>query len=380
MAFNIGAIPFNQSSGVGEGLNAAAQNFLRAYQLGKERKLREQQAATQQQQAGLQTQAMQREAAMAPLREALIRGQAFQQGIKPAEQAAGTQFNLPTMPGTPGTLGLSSLPALTVSRDQRYVPLGGGRLPISDVSDATQASVPEEGGFVFDTMDNPVARERNDQERQLQAQREATMAAARQQLQMLFTREGLAGQRQQAQRQFTASQNDLNRTSRASESALNRANQRTVAETRSRATAARAVKPTEFNNKAALVAPRAAEADQLIDQLGNPEVSIFMRGAQAVPILGQFALNDDQQQLQQAGEVLATAILRLESGAAVSEQEAERYAKQFIPQPGDSDDLLQQKARLRDIAVQRLQAAAGPALARQRSRYSPDNPFAPRPQ
>ncbi|HEY9524654.1 MAG TPA: hypothetical protein VIR33_15555, partial [Thermopolyspora sp.] len=73
MAFQIGAIPFNQSSGVGEGLNAAAQNFLRAYQMRQQRKLQEQQAATQQQQATLQTQAMQREAQMAPLREALIR-------------------------------------------------------------------------------------------------------------------------------------------------------------------------------------------------------------------------------------------------------------------------------------------------------------------
>jgi hypothetical protein len=361
MAFQIGAIGFNQSNGVGEGLNAAAQNFLRAYQIGKERRLREQQARIQEQQAGLQTQAMQREAAMAPLREAIMRSQAFQAGVKPAETAVDTTFNLPTLTGA--IAPVVNAPAFTMSRDQRFVPLGGGQLPISDVSDATQANVPERGGFVFDTLDNPIARARNDQERQMEAQREAAMAAARQQLQMLYTREGLAGERQNAQNQFTARQNALNRANARDLAMANRQNSREVAAIRS-GNANGLQRPQEFNMKAAMVTPRAEEAGRIIDELGTP-ATLAAKGFQKVPVIGQYFTSDEQQRLQQAGEVFATAVLRLESGAAVSKQEAQSYAKQFIPQPGDTQKVLEEKARLRAIQLERLRAASAPVTARE---------------
>ena len=381
MAFQIGAIPFNQSSGVGEGLNAAAQNFLRAYQIGKQRKLQEQQAATQQQQATLQTQAMQREAQMAPLREALARAQAFQSGVKPAEQAADTTFNLPTI----NTLGapVVSAPAFTVAKDERFVPLGGGQLPIADVADATKQGVKEQGGFVFDTLDNPVARQRNDAARAAELDRQERLEQARQALQMLYTREGLAGQRQSEQQDFTARQNELNRANQRSVAELRGQQAQQAATTRASATRAQTTRPQEFNMKAALVTPRAIEAANLIDQLGTP-ATLAAKGFQKIPVIGQYFTNDEQQQLQQAGEVFATAILRLESGAAVSKQEAQSYAKQFIPQPGDTEDVLKQKAQLRAIQIERLKAAAAPAMQREQAAqgarsYSPDNPFAQRP-
>lgn len=359
MAFT--GINFNRSSGVGEGLNAAAQNFLRAYQIGRERRLQEQQARIQEQQAGLQTQAMQREAAMAPLREAIMRSQAFQAGVKPAETAVDTTFNLPTLTGS--IAPVVNAPAFTVPKSDRYVPLGGGTLPISDVADATKRGLTEQGGFVYDTLDNPIARARNDQERQMEAQREATMAAARQQLQMLYTREGLAGERQNAQNQFTAGQNALNRANARDVATANRQNSREVAAIRS-GNANGLQRPQEFNMKAALVAPRAIAAAETMDKLGTKS-KLAAKGAQKLPLIGQFFTSDDQQELEQAGNVLATAILRLESGAAVSKQEAENYAKQFTPQPFDSDDLLAQKAELRRIAVDRLKAAAAPVTERE---------------
>lgn len=379
-------ISFNRSSGIGEGVNDAAQNFLRAFQLRQQRKLQEQQAATQQQQATLQTQAMQREAQMAPLREALIRGQAFQQGIKPAETAADTTFNLPTF----NTVGapVVNAPAFTVGASERYVPLGGGQLPIANVADATRPALQERGGFVFDTLDNPTARARNQHAADLNAELEQRRDAARQQLQALYTREALAGQRQNSQNQFTAGQNALSRANARDVASANRQNSRDVAAIRSGNTNG-LQRPQEFNQKAALVTPRAVEAAKEIDAMGNPTSSLPSRMAQHIPFVGQYFIPDEQQQLQQAGNVLATAILRLESGAAVSKQEAESYAKQFLPQPGDSQEVLAQKKRARDLAVEQLQAAARPVTARQQAQgttapgsfggYSPDNPFAPRP-
>ena len=300
-----------------------------------------------------------------------MRSQAYGQGIKPASEATDTTFSFPT-PNSTGALLPAQLPGLTVDASRRYVPMGGGQLPISQVSDATQASVPEQGGFVFDTLDNPIARARNDQAAERAASTDSAREAARQQLQMLFTREGLASERQNSQQQFTASEN-----------AKNRSNQRELATVRAQQAAAAQgtasqPKPTEFNNRAALVAPRAIEAAGLMDRMGTRS-NLAAKGAQKLPLIGQFFTSDEQQELEQAGDVLATSILRLESGAAVSEEEAQRYAKQFTPQPFDSDELLAQKANLRRIAVERLRAAAAPVLDREQSRYSPRNPFAQRP-
>ena len=374
MAFQIGAIPFNQSSGVGEGLNAAAQNFLRAYQMRQQRKLQEQQAATQQQQATLQTQAMQREAQMAPLREALARAQAFQSGVKPAETASDTTFNLPTI----NTLGapVVNAPALTVAKDERFVPLGGGTLPIADVSDATKRGLTEQGGFVFDTLDNPVARANNAQAAENAARVESAREQARQALQMLYTREGLASQRQNSQNQFTAGQSAAARDFTAQQNALNRANAEKLAAMRAASTGGTTGlgKPTEFNMKTALVAPRAASAAETITALEAKGVkpSAFSAFARKVPILGQFVVPADQQRLFQAGDVLSTAILRPESGANVPDQERESYEKQFLPQPFDADSTLARKAEDRAIQIRQLNAAAAPALARQQAQAAPE--------
>lgn len=361
MAFT--PINYSRSSGIGEGINSAAQNFLRAYQMRQARKDQQAQLAQQQQLGALQIANAQRESQMAPLREAMARAQAFQSGVKPADTATDTTFNLPTLTGAVGAPVVNA-PAFTMRKSDRFVPLGGGQLPIADVADATQATVPERGGFVFDTLDNPVARQRNDAARAAELDRQERLEQARQALQMLYTRETLAGQRQSAQNQFTAGQNALNRANARGVAAANRQNSREVATIRS-GSANGMQKPQEFNMKAALVTPRAVEAAALIDKLGTP-ATLAAKGFQKIPVVGQYFTNDEQQQLQQAGEVFATAVLRLESGAAVSKQEAQSYAKQFIPQPGDTEDVLKQKAQLRAIQIERLEAAAAPATARER--------------
>jgi hypothetical protein len=203
MAFNIGAIPFNRSSGVGEGLNSAATNFLRAYQMRKERQLQQREADQRERLTDIQIQNAQREAQMAPLREAMIRGAAYQQGVKPEQVASDTTFTLPTL----NTLGapVVNAPAATIAKDRRYLPLVPGQLPISDVSDASIATVRPRGGFVYDTMDNPTANARAD-----------AMAERRRALEAIYTRDALTGARQERQNEFTAGQNALNRQNQRS--------------------------------------------------------------------------------------------------------------------------------------------------------------------
>ena len=140
--------------------------------------------------------------------------------------------------------------------------------------------------------------------------------------------------------------------------------------------------PTELERKAAMVYPRAADAARIIDDYtekhGAPPPQSWMGRIRG----GNYGLTEEQQQLQQAGEVLATAILRMESGAAVTQSEAQSYAKQFIPQPGDTPAVLEQKRRARVQAVEGLRRAQGRATPEDSSpparSYSADNPFAPR--
>lgn len=84
--------------------------------------------------------------------------------------------------------------------------------------------------------------------------------------------------------------------------------------------------------------------------------SAVRRSMQDVPLvgglLGQLRTTRDRQQ-EQAERDFVNALLRKESGAAISPAEFENAAKQYFPRGGDSDAVLEQKR------VNRLQAFAG---------------------
>jgi hypothetical protein len=69
------------------------------------------------------------------------------------------------------------------------------------------------------------------------------------------------------------------------------------------------------------------------------------------------------QQIEQAQRNFITAILRRESGAAISEGEFTAARAQYFPQPGDSKEVLAQKKQNRMSQINALESAAGPAAA-----------------
>lgn len=73
--------------------------------------------------------------------------------------------------------------------------------------------------------------------------------------------------------------------------------------------------------------------------------------------------SSDRQQMEQAQRDFINAQLRRESGAVISDSEFENAAKQYFAQPGDSESVLAQKKRARDIAIQNMQNAAGSAYS-----------------
>lgn len=122
-------------------------------------------------------------------------------------------------------------------------------------------------------------------------------------------------------------------------------------------------KYSEDMRKAGGFAMRAEKADQIVSQ---PDVtaagsSLGENAKSAAPFgLGNYIVSSQYQQFDQAQRDFINAVLRRESGAAISESEFQNARKQYLPQPGDGPDVIAQKAENRRLAVQSLHQSADP--------------------
>ena len=127
---------------------------------------------------------------------------------------------------------------------------------------------------------------------------------------------------------------------------------------------------TESQAKATGFAARAKEADNIIAvNKGNPTAVATKQGMETAygvgGVLGAAAnvsMSPESQKLDQAQRNFVNAVLRQESGAAISESEFQNARKQYFPQPGDSKEVVEQKARNRKTAIQSLETIAGPGM------------------
>lgn len=109
--------------------------------------------------------------------------------------------------------------------------------------------------------------------------------------------------------------------------------------------------------KAAGFADRIAESTPILD-VAPPSM-----GAMVLSDLpgGNFALDPQQQSFFQAERNFINAVLRRESGAVISDPEFANARKQYIPQPGDSKQVLEQKRRNRETVLRSFSRDAGPS-------------------
>ena len=70
--------------------------------------------------------------------------------------------------------------------------------------------------------------------------------------------------------------------------------------------------------------------------------------------------NSKQQEYQQAKMNFISASLRKESGAAISQSEFVNEEKKYFPQAGDSDSVIAQKQKARELAIRAMKIQAGP--------------------
>lgn len=127
---------------------------------------------------------------------------------------------------------------------------------------------------------------------------------------------------------------------------------------------------TEYQGKSTGFGMRAENASGIIDRVGKGgevQPSLLKRAVEDLPLVGGglgMAANKfqtpEQQQVEQGQRDFINAVLRQESGAAISASEFDNARKQYFPQPGDSPQVVAQKKGNREMAINGFRISAGP--------------------
>lgn len=117
--------------------------------------------------------------------------------------------------------------------------------------------------------------------------------------------------------------------------------------------------PTTEQFKAATFAERTAQANEVLADIEGGFTNKLALGG----FLPNFLQGPERQQFEQAKRNFVNAVLRRESGAAISPSEFSSAELQYFAQPGDSAAVLEQKRQNRETAINGLRREAGNALS-----------------
>lgn len=121
------------------------------------------------------------------------------------------------------------------------------------------------------------------------------------------------------------------------------------------------IKPmTEGQSKDAVFATRAEGALTELEKNSEALLSMGDTLAGSVPVVGNRLVSSEFQQAQQAGREFLQAILRKDTGAAITKEETAEYGEVYLPRPGDSPETLKQKAASRRRALEAIKAGMPP--------------------
>jgi hypothetical protein len=120
--------------------------------------------------------------------------------------------------------------------------------------------------------------------------------------------------------------------------------------------------PTEGAYLAAGFAGRMEQANSTIESTGNTIKSMNFATYKMNDLLPSSQQSDAFRQFKQAVTNFITAKLRKESGASIAPSEFEDAYRVYIPQPGDDQTTLQNKANVRTSVIKDMASQAGNAL------------------
>lgn len=178
---------------------------------------------------------------------------------------------------------------------------------------------------------------------------------------------GLRKEQQEADRALKKEQAEADRALRKELADAERAARERMAKQKAaQQSKAKAEKPpTAAQSKSAGYVIRMQEADDTIDKMFRTEKfdatkrGLMVRELPAGDKLFQVIQNPDAQKYYNAVRAFVNSILREESGAAIAESEFASAAAQYFPQPGDTNEVIEQKRRNRKTAIAGKVAEAG---------------------
>ena len=106
--------------------------------------------------------------------------------------------------------------------------------------------------------------------------------------------------------------------------------------------------PTQAQFQVAGYRDRLVQANQTINTLGDQFTGYASKLGALVP---NFLKSDERQQFEQAKRNFINAVLRRESGAAISPSEFDNAEEQYFPQPGDKPNTIAQKQVNRQTVI-----------------------------
>ena len=119
---------------------------------------------------------------------------------------------------------------------------------------------------------------------------------------------------------------------------------------------------TEGQSKDAVYATRAEGALKVLDPVANILTNAGMGAANMDPtgIIRGSVQSPEYQMAAQAGQEFLQAILRKDTGAAITPSEEDSYGQVYLPRPGDGEEVLAQKQLSRRRALEALKAGLSP--------------------
>jgi hypothetical protein len=133
----------------------------------------------------------------------------------------------------------------------------------------------------------------------------------------------------------------------------------------------------ETQGKAAGFADRMAEANAILEEsaVTNAGQNAAQSSLSAIPIVGNALTSANRQKFEQAERNFINSQLRRESGAVISPEEFANARKQYIPQFGDSKQVLEQKKANRQSNIESMQRESGPFYKPKEAPADPNNPY-----
>jgi hypothetical protein len=128
-------------------------------------------------------------------------------------------------------------------------------------------------------------------------------------------------------------------------------------------------KLTNDQANAGLYADRMRKSNAILEkpEIEGEALSLKQKAYSSIPVIGNYAVSNKFQLLDQARRDFINATLRRESGAVIQPVEFDNANKQYFPQPGDSAAVLAQKKANRQTAIDGISRAGGVS-------YSKENP------